>query len=961
MDSTLGFVGIADGDTLPAAQSTLRVKGTAGAAFELSVNGVPVPDSRVGKRSVMQEHQVQAWEYVGVDLNAGENTLLLVQKDAFGNERGRQSVRVVAPGRLARIVLELPAEAPADGKSAAKIVVKLADANGVPVTARTPVTLEASRGVWKAKDIDPIEPGIQVMVEGGQATFELAAPSEPGEAVLAVTSGRFKAEARLAFMPDLRNMIASGVIEGVLNLRKIDARSLVPARSSDGFEQELRQISREWNDGKTQAGARAAFYLKGKIKGEYLLTAAYDSDKDTQERLFRDIQPDEFYPIYGDSGTRGFDAQSTSKLYVRIDHRRSYLLWGDFNTNSPSDARKLTNYSRSLTGVKQHFENERVSVNAFASKDSTRQVIEELRANGTSGPFQLSTQGALVNSEKVEILTRDRSQPAIIITTVPQARFSDYEIETLTGRILFKSPVPRVDANLNPMFVRVTYEVDQGGPQFWVAGVDAQVKLGSRVEVGGVYVKDKNPLMPFTLAGANMVVKLGESTYIFGEVARTEHGIEDIKGDAGRLEIRHESTNLKAQAFVARTDRGFENPGAYLSEGRSEAGGKLDYKLSERTTIRAEALGTEDVTTNSVRDGAAISVQHNLADKLTLEIGLRHAAEKGTPSPIPAVVGQPTPQPLPDEVTTVRARLTGAIPGVKDATMYGEVEVDVKDTDRRVLAAGGEYTLPNKGRLYARHEFISSITGPYGLNQNERQNTTAVGIDTEYMKDGRLFSEYRIRDAMSGGDVEAAVGLKNLWSIAPGLRLGTSFERVQAIAGSGQNENTAIALALEYTGSPDWKGSTRLELRNGATQHSLLHTIGLAARINRDWTALARNAYTLTRNDNGGAKQVIDRMQAGLAWRDNDTNKWNVLARVEHRMENNNLQEGVELKNSTEIVSIHADWQPRRPFLVTGRYAAKWSQDKSNGLSTRYPAQVIGGRLTYEFAPRWDVGFVSSA
>ena len=60
--------------------------------------------------------------------------------------------------------------------------------------------------------------------------------------------------------------------------------------------------------------------------------------------------------------------------------------------------------------------------------------------------------------------------------------------------------------------------------------------------------------------------------------------------------------------------------------------------------------------------------------------------------------------------------------------MYGEAEVDVKDTDSaRSSPSGGEYQLPNKSRIYARHEFISSITGPYGLNQTERQNTTARG------------------------------------------------------------------------------------------------------------------------------------------------------------------------------------------------------------------------------------------
>jgi hypothetical protein len=291
--------------------------------------------------------------------------------------------------------------------------------------------------------------------------------------------------------------------------------------------------------------------------------------------------------------------------------------------------------------------------------------------------------------------------------------------------------------------------------------------------------------------------------------------------------------------------------------------------------------------------------------------------------------------------------------------VYAEGEVDVHDADKKMVAAGAEYTLPNKGRIYARHEFISSINGPYSLNPNEQQNATAIGIDTEYMKDGRAFSEYRIRDAMSGGDVEAAVGLKNLWSLAPGVKLGTSFERVHAIAGTGQDEATVVALALEYTGSDRWKGSTRLEVRNGQTQDTLLFTVGLAARLNKDWTALARNAYNLTRTD-GAGDHVIERMQAGLAWRDTETNRWNALARVEHRMEHDQSAPGLDLKTSTQILSVHADWQPRRPFLVSGRYAAKWTGDDSNGLSTRYHAQVIGARATWEFARKWDVGIVTS-
>jgi len=137
--------------------------------------------------------------------------------------------------------------------------------------------------------------------------------------------------------------------------------------------------------------------------------------------------------------------------------------------------------------------------------------------------------------------------------------------------------------------------------------------------------------------------------------------------------------------------------------------------------------------------------------------------------------------------------------------------------------------------------------------------------------------------------------------------------------------------------------------------------VGLAAKVGRDWTALARNAYTLTRNKGGDGEHLIDLMQAGLAWRDNDTNKWNVLARVESRVERDDTTPAVALRNSTQILSVNGDWQLSRPFLVTGRYAAKWSQDQSNGLTSRYRAQVVGGRATWEFAPKWDVGLVSSA
>merc|ERR1711879_731152 len=99
---------------------------------------------------------------------------------------------------------------------------------------------------------------------------------------------------------------------------------------NDGFERELKQLSYNFNS--LTADARFAFFLKGKVSGKTLLTAAFDTEKDKEERLFRDIRPDEFYPLYGESSVKGFDAQSSGRLYVRLDRGKTYALYGDFIT-----------------------------------------------------------------------------------------------------------------------------------------------------------------------------------------------------------------------------------------------------------------------------------------------------------------------------------------------------------------------------------------------------------------------------------------------------------------------------------------------------------------------------------------------------------------------------------------------------------------------------------------------------
>ena len=972
LDNVLGFVGLKTGDVLAYTQTVVRVKGAAGTTFKLQVNGKDIAEDRVGKRAVLEDKAAQAWEYFGIDLQVGENTLSVSQIDSFGNARGTSAIKVVAPGEPAKFKITFRApkgEAIADGVTPAIVIVDVLDRNNVPVTARTTIELSSTVGRWNVEDISPAEAGLQTFIEGGRGEFELLPPTEPEQALINVKIGTVTGEFKLDFLPNLRELLAVGVIEGVLNLRKLDAKGLQPARAQDGFEQEIKSFARSFNGGEREGAARAAMYLKGKVRGEYLLTLAYDSDKNTRERLFRDIQPDEFYPIYGDSSTRGFDAQSTGRFYVRVDKKKSYVLYGDFNTSQATDARKLSNYSRSLTGIKQHFETPFLAANAFASRDSTRQIIDEFPTNGTSGPFTLTRSGSLLNSEKLEVITRDRNQRSIIIKAVPLSRFADYELEPLTGRILFKAPIPSLDENLNPLSIRVTYEVEQGGAQFWVAGVDAQMKIGERFEVGGVVVDDRNPLDKFRMMGVNGIAKLADKTFLVAEVVRThrvssESAIRsslpgafpssipgDRTGDAKRIELRHTDGDLEATAYAGRASQGFDNPSSSLTQGRQEIGAKASYRLDEKTRIKGELLRTEELATHSKRDGMFIAVERTVAEGLRVEGGIRHAREADASSAV-AVPGA-----TPNELTAARVRITGELPFVKDASAYVEAEVDVKDTSKKLGAVGADFRLGTAGRLYARHEFISSITGPYGLNTQQRQNATVIGINTDYMAGGNVFSEYRVRDAISGGDAEAALGLRNTWTLREGLKLQTGFERVHALSGPGTSESAAVTLGVDYTANPLWKGSTRFEVRSGKTSDSILATAAVAAKMSRDWTLLGRNTFSRIENKgttNGTNQQ--ERLQVGMAYRDTDTDTWNALGRVEHRVENDSTQANLALKRTVELLSIQGNWQPRRPFIFSGRYAAKWVNEKSNGFASRNGAQLLAGRALWEFAPRLDLG-----
>ncbi|PWR18146.1 hypothetical protein DKG74_20095 [Zavarzinia aquatilis] len=1000
-DAGLAFLNLREGQVLPIAQASVMVKGALGARFVLEVNGRRIDEGRVGKRSAAATVGAEGWEFVGVTFDPGENVVSLAQYDGFDNERGRVTIKVTAPGKLERIDATVPEKPIADGATPATIRIRLSDSRGVPFTPRTQVTIDTDIGSLLVDDLAPAEPGVQVFVNGGMGEVRIRPPTGPGEGYLTIAAGTLRQRFPIRFAPALRPMLAVGLAEGVVSLSKLDFDGMEPVRAGDAFERELTAYSADFGAGKGAVAGRAAFFLKGRIRGDYLLTAAYDSERKVRDRLFRDIQPDEYYPVYGDSSERGFDAQSSGRLFVRVDKDESYVVYGDLTTESPDEIRKITQYSRSLTGVKGHGETDvaglPIEITGFAAHDNLRQMVEEFRANGTSGPFTLRYPDFVGDTEQVTVITRDRSQPALVIKVETKVRFVDYEIDELSGRLLFKAPIPSLDPDLNPQSIRIVYEVDTGGPSFWLYGVDARVKPVDGMELGGLYIRDEDPDQSFTMQGAFGRYRFTDVTTLTAEYGHTRSGaslvdsvvseagrpygnlLDAHQGDGARIAFRHDGKDVRVDIEFQTSDIGFDNPSATVSAGRSELTAKADWQAEQDLSFGLEGRRSEDRTNGGLREGVSIGAEYRFDNDLRGEVGMRRYRETLV------AAAADTAGVTPYNGTTAFGKLTATLPSDPNLLGYLEYEQDILDADHQLAAVGSEYQVTSWGKAYGRYEFISSLGSLYSLNSDQKRYVALAGFDLSYMANGSAYSEYRMADALSGRAAQAALGLRNTFAISEDWRLGTTIERVEPINSPKSTladgyfyggdysaldeESTAGTLALEYVGDGDVKGAGRIEARRSETIDTFLNTVAVAWKLDEDWTLLARNGIQLDRGRaDGGGDATRYREQIGFAYRPVAHDDFNLLARYEHRFEELKAAAATlgtttgatfidgDSRSRAHVVSAHTNWQLAPTLILSNRYALKYAQERANDVDSHTWAQLLYGRLTWDVTEDWDAG-----
>lgn len=298
---------------------------------------------------------------------------------------------------------------------------------------------------------------------------------------------------------------------------------------------------------------RLAFYLKGKVKGKYLITAQADTQEqeitqlfdnfwapDPQD-IFRRLDPDAYYPVYGDDSITYRDVDTQGKLYVRVDWDKNQALWGNYFTGITGT--QFGYYSRSLYGGALNWRSQRstalgdagTEVRAFGSDAQTAYGHSDLLGTGGS-LYYLKHANILPGSDRAVLEIRDPTTGRVV-RRVDLARGPDYDIDEIQGRFTLTRPLSQTTREEMPTLTRdqplggytqvikVDYEyVPDSGfdlDQF-TGGIRAKHWFGDHLGVGATYVDENRTGTDYTLAAVDVTLQKGNGTYIKFEHAETE-------------------------------------------------------------------------------------------------------------------------------------------------------------------------------------------------------------------------------------------------------------------------------------------------------------------------------------------------------------------------------------------------------------------------------------------------------
>ncbi|HEX8847000.1 MAG TPA: SdrD B-like domain-containing protein [Pyrinomonadaceae bacterium] len=939
---------------------------------KLEVNGEQISDQNIGTSRLDQKNNVSTFSFVGISLRPGPNRVRATAVSADGKQGRTEELTVMGRGPVRRIEIVPEAqEIQAGGRDTTVLRVRAFDQWNNPAL-DDQVAIETSAGQLIQPVADTTDrkrasqPNVRannaseqvnpeqrsqtqaiVRLEDGQASLQLTGSGAPGEAKLHALAGQAEAETTVRIVPEMRPTIMVGLAEMTIG-------KAVPEASLRGEEGNVR--------------SRLSFFYQGKLFGDNMLTLAYDSMRPInrtagRDRLFQLDPLDRVYPLFGDSSTRFEAAQSNSKLYARIDRKRSYVMFGDHEADMNDLA--LTGYGRKLTGVKLHLENSEGDFITLTGARPDTAFTRDVFPAGSLSLMHLSHAEILPGSETVTLEVRDRRNPEIILSRETLTRSLDYNLNPASGELFLLRYISTFDYALNLVQIVVTYEHRAAGFATSVYTGRARKnfeKIGLRLGLSAIMQRqeDFGTFLLTGLDGAKTLPNKGLLEFAYarsqGEFMGTSNSFslnaDGHDGDAYRVELTQPLNFYEAvvRARYSNASPGFFNPfGATVTPGSRRSEVSFEFKPHAGTQLRLGFMNERNRTSmvDNSRNTFSAGWDQVVNERLRFHLGYdrrRYTDELTDTSINSSLVTASAEMKLTDklEVSVKREQNLG--------------ESDPTYPNQTTLAATYQYN--NWTKFFLTQRLASSTIKPIGdFSQagfafSNARRETALGVESRFGKYTSVNGRYQLENGINGTDSFAVIGLQNRLPISNEFSLELGFERGFHLSGQGESFNSAT-LGLGWQPTADFRANARYEFRDRSGRGQLV-AFGAAGRLGDGITTMARLQWSRASFEGRGTSSLEG--MAAIALRPLKSDRAGLLFSYTHRSLG---QEGAEGFGEThdQVDSLAADgyYQATRDLELYGRFALRFNANGQPDLPYASTLTYLTqGRIQYRLTPRFD-------
>lgn len=938
----------------PSIPSTkIAIKHDPAKRLKLFLNGEEVSALNSEGTIKRPDNKVAVSLWIGIALKDDDNTFEAIQYDDSGKETERLKRVIHYSGAPVKAEL-VPAKSKlvADGKNPAVIAVLLTDKDGHPVregingdyTVDPPyISRQRAEDLQKNPLTASTSDKLRYQVgEDGITYVDLQPTTKTGEAVIRFPFLNGAQEIRAWLTPEKRDWILVGLADGTVGYNVVKSKMENAASGEDD------QIYRD---------GRVAFYAKGSIKGEWLLTIAYDSDKngnrDTKS-LYQTIDPNKYYTLYGDATDQRADAASSQTLYLKIERDQFYALFGDYDTGLT--VTELSRYSRQFNGLKSEMKSEHFDYTLFASQSDQTFVKDEIQGDGTSGLYGLSRKNIIINSETVVIETRDRFRSEVILSSQPMSRYLDYTIDYNTGTVWFKSPVFSRDANFNPIFIVVRYEVfDTSASSYNYGGRGAVKVLHNKVEVGATGIHEEQNGGKGDLAGMDATVKLDEHTKLRAELSTTKNDENGsaTDGSAYLAEVSHRSEKLEGKAYVRELEPGFGLGQQNNSEtGTRKTGFDLTYRMGQSYSLQSDAFRQENLTNDAVRDMAELQGKYT-EKRYEYFGGVRYAQDTFIDG---------TTQTSDQIFVGTRYQMTDRLSVTfRHDQSIGNENANTDFPTRTTL--GADYKLTDSSTLFASQELT------HGAQQDT--SMSRVGLRSAPWTGGQVSSTVENQTSENGERLFSTLGLKQTWQVSKQWTVDAGLDRSETIKqttsattvppqqfntnvppASGGPDFTALSLGAGYK-ADKWAWTGRVEERFSDDEKKFSVLSGVNGEAS-EGLGLAAGVQVFQSSFTTGGRTANDDVRLGLVYRPKNSD-WIVLDRMDLLVDERR-DDTFNYDNWRVVNNMNTNYKAGPDTQFSLQYACKYVRETIDDLDYRGYTDLTGLEVRYDLTKKWDIG-----